>query len=87
MAKRSKADGQRAKTPTPAAQPCRHHWVIESAESPTSEGHCKLCGEVRDFRNASNVAWEKGLAAGDRTGIPPVIAPSPNEETDHSQPR
>ena len=83
MVKRSKAGGQRTK----AAQPCRHHWVIESAESPTSKGHCKLCGEVRDFRNASSVAWEKGLAADARVGIRPVSAPSANEETSHGGPR
>ena len=87
MAKRSKADAQRDKASTPAAQPCCHHWVIESAESPTSKGHCKKCGDVRDFRNASSVAWEKGLGSDARTGIRPVTAPSLNEETYHRRPR
>ncbi len=30
---------------------CRHHWIIESAVGPTSEGICKYCGEKRTFLN------------------------------------
>ena len=32
---------------------CRHHWVIEAPNGPTSDGRCKHCGEVRTFSNAS----------------------------------
>ena len=28
-----------------------HHWRIEEANGPTSRGYCRLCGEVREFRN------------------------------------
>jgi hypothetical protein len=31
--------------------PCRHHWVIETANGPTSHGRCKRCGSERDFFN------------------------------------
>ena len=38
---------------------CRHHWVIESPHGATSEGRCKLCDEVREFRNSSaDTLWE-----------------------------
>jgi hypothetical protein len=30
---------------------CSHHWVIDSAEGPTSQGRCKLCGTERSFSN------------------------------------
>jgi len=38
---------------------CRHHWLIESPQGPTSMGICKLCGEQKEFRNsASDLLWE-----------------------------
>lgn len=38
---------------------CRHHWLIESPEGPTSLGICKLCGAQKEFRNsASDLLWE-----------------------------
>ena len=30
---------------------CRHHWAIQPAAGPVSEGVCLLCGEVREFKN------------------------------------
>lgn len=39
----------------PAAEPasCAHsHWVIASPNGPTSEGHCRDCGETRSFPNS-----------------------------------
>ena len=30
---------------------CRHHWLIETPEGPTSLGICRLCGEERMFEN------------------------------------
>ena len=38
---------------------CRHHWVIESPQGATSLGRCKVCDEVREFRNsAADTLWE-----------------------------
>jgi hypothetical protein len=38
---------------------CRHHWVIESPHGATSLGRCKICDEVREFRNsAADTLWE-----------------------------
>ena len=32
---------------------CNHHWVIDSPSGgPTSTGTCRICGEVKEFRNA-----------------------------------
>jgi hypothetical protein len=30
---------------------CRHHWIIDTANGPTSHGRCKRCGSERDFFN------------------------------------
>ena len=38
---------------------CRHHWVIESPQGATSQGRCKHCGELKEFRNsAEDTLWE-----------------------------
>lgn len=38
---------------------CRHHWIIESPQGATSKGVCKLCGAIREFRNAAGSGyWE-----------------------------
>lgn len=38
---------------------CKHHWIIEAAEGPTSRGICCLCGEVREFENyQADFRWE-----------------------------
>ena len=38
---------------------CRHHWLIEAPQGATSMGRCKVCGEVREFRNsAADTLWE-----------------------------
>ena len=36
----------------PDNEQCTHHWVIEVANGPTSNGECKICGETREFFNA-----------------------------------
>jgi hypothetical protein len=30
---------------------CKHHWIIEAPEGPTSKGHCRLCGQHKIFEN------------------------------------
>lgn len=30
---------------------CRHHWLIQAADGPTSIGVCRICGETKDFKN------------------------------------
>ena len=43
-------------TPSPesdSSEPsgCRHHWSIQPATGPVSQGVCLLCGDVREFKN------------------------------------
>lgn len=30
---------------------CSHHWLIQAADGPTSNGVCRICGETREFNN------------------------------------
>ncbi len=30
---------------------CRHHWIIEAPVGPVSRGVCRVCGDVRQFKN------------------------------------
>ena len=39
-------EGKQETTPT-----CAHHWAIEAADGPTSEGVCKNCHQTRTFQN------------------------------------
>jgi len=31
---------------------CQHHWMIQQAEGPVSEGTCCHCGDTREFQNS-----------------------------------
>ena len=30
---------------------CCHHWVIEAPDGPSSHGRCRLCGQMKEFKN------------------------------------
>ena len=30
---------------------CPHHWVIQPASGPFSQGTCQVCGSVKEFKN------------------------------------
>ena len=51
---------------------CRHHWVIETANGPTSRGVCRNCQESKEFNN-SIVDLDRDFQA-----------PRPASRTDHS---
>ena len=37
---------------------CRHHWVIQPADGPVSNGLCQVCGETREFKNyVESATW------------------------------
>ena len=42
----------------PAVSTCRHHWVIQPADGPVSNGVCQVCGETREFKNyVESATW------------------------------
>ena len=51
---------------------CSHHWLIDKANGPISNGLCKLCGEERPFLNSWDSAVEKKfLRTNHQTGPSP----------------
>ncbi len=37
---------------------CQHHWVIQPADGPVSNGSCQVCGEDREFKNyVESATW------------------------------
>ena len=53
MSASSSARRTAANEPAGAAEEgCKHHWVIEPPNGAVSRGHCKTCGEDREFRNS-----------------------------------
>ena len=71
------------------APQCSHHWVIESPQGATSMGRCKICGEMREFRNsAGDTLWEGDPMAsiskmgGSRASRPVVAEVSPSLKED-----
>lgn len=49
--------------------PCCHHWIIQSAVGPTSEGRCQKCGESESLSTTS-ITKLSGLA--ERRWVVPV---------------
>ena len=42
----------------PTVSTCRHHWVIQPADGPVSNGSCQVCGETREFKNyVESATW------------------------------
>jgi hypothetical protein len=49
-----------APIPQPEDSPlvCQHHWVIQPADGPSSNGSCQVCGETREFKNyVESATW------------------------------
>ena len=41
-----------------AVEVCRHHWVIQPADGPVSNGSCQIGGENRQFKNyVESATW------------------------------
>lgn len=40
-----------------APEECVHQWMIDPPAGPTSEGHCKLCGATRSFKNSLEISY------------------------------
>jgi len=60
---------------------CCHHWIIQPAVGPVSEGACRKCGEVKEFKNSIDYETEwsgrRNLARSDIQ--PTVVVVDPNE--------
>ena len=49
----------------PPVAVCRHHWVIQPADGPVSNGSCQVCGEIREFKNyVESATWGDSRISG-----------------------
>ena len=55
---------------------CIHHWVIETANGPTSKGVCGECGATKDFHNSIGMPETNHISLKD-TDDEPSNAKSP----------
>lgn len=70
------------------APQCRHHWVIDSPQGATSLGRCKICGEIKEFRNSAvDTLWEGDpignagrMSGGSRRPVVAEVSPNQREE-------
>ena len=54
-----------------ADESCVHHWVIDPPNGAVSQGHCKACGETKEFRNSFEYSsWYGNKAPGPKNKAP-----------------
>ena len=81
---------QRTIAPTPevednaaaAVAECRHHWVIQPADGPVSNGACQICGENREFKNyVESAIWgDSRIASKNSSASNAVVSTSDDED-------
>ena len=65
---------------------CCHHWVIQPADGPSSNGACQVCGETREFKNyVESATWGDGRTAG-RGSSTPAASESTSDDDDSGSP-
>ena len=53
-----------------AVEVCRHHWVIQPADGPVSNGSCQICGENRKFKNyVESATWGDSRIASKNSSV------------------
>ena len=83
---------QRTIAPTPEVEDnaaatvaeCRHHWVIQPADGPVSNGACQICGETREFKNyVESATWgDSRIASKNSAASTAVESTSDDDYTD-----
>ena len=62
---------------------CPHHWLIDPAGGPTSEGVCRLCGAHRHFRNyLDDAPWDNNEPGSGDSVKAAISSVSPADEPD-----
>ena len=63
---------------------CRHHWVIQPADGPVSNGACQICGETRDFKNyVESATWgDSRIASKNSAASASVQSTSDDDDSD-----
>ncbi len=63
---------------------CRHHWVIQPADGPVSNGACQICGETREFKNyVESATWgDSRIASKNSASSANVQSTSDDDDSD-----
>ena len=60
---------------------CCHHWVIQPADGPVSNGSCQVCGETREFKNyVESATWGDSRSASKGS----AVSESTSDDEDNS---
>jgi hypothetical protein len=63
---------------------CCHHWVIQPADGPSSNGSCQVCGEIREFKNyVESATWGDSRTTG-KGSTATATAESTSDDSDSS---
>ena len=62
---------------------CSHYWIIDSADGPTSNGVCRICGAEKEFFNSfdGTKQAEQNLRPHELPRLPKI---KPDAEQSHS---
>ena len=60
---------------------CRHHWVIQPADGPVSNGACQICGETREFKNyVESATWGDSRIANKNSSASNAVESTSDDE-------
>ena len=60
---------------------CRHHWVIQPADGPVSNGLCRVCGETREFKNyVESATWGDSRITTKNSSSSPAVESTSDDE-------
>ena len=71
---------------TPSVAACRHHWVIQAADGPVSNGSCQVCGETREFKNyVESATWGDSRMTSKSSSESAIVASTSDDEDMNDQ--
>ena len=60
---------------------CRHHWVIQPADGPVSNGLCQVCGETREFKNyVESATWGDSRITSSGASASDTVEPTSDDD-------
>ena len=70
-----------------SVETCCHHWVIQPADGPISNGSCQVCGEIREFKNyVESATWGDSRTTGKSSSASASVESTSDDEVDKDGP-
>ncbi len=81
MAQRTTIAPEVEETAAATVSDCRHHWVIQPADGPVSNGACQICGETREFKNyVESATWGDSRIANKNSSASNAVESTSDDE-------